>query len=672
MEVTLKTKLSWLICVLLSVGWLLPVWQAAAQAAPTPTPAQAQSTLTQVRITQKTVEGKNYPQVKLIVSVTDNAGQPVTGLDAGAFSVIDNQEAKTVKDKSLSVKAIQPEMAIGFVIDSSHNFAQKAGALSLAEHARQVINDWAVVSATEHLKKGDRLALYAFKDGIPSDLTLFKPNNINDLSNGLQEVSTENNNNTALFDVVGKSIVDALAQPMARRALVIFSDGIDTISSYNVTETIQRAKDANLVIYTVGMSPGFSLAPDQASSKFLRRLAQETGGEYIWYRPTVRGARVQLDEFLQRVDNQRNLYELTYDTTQCLDKSNVYVVVQSDSTRAESSHEYYDIPQHKPRISLEELVKDRTYPGTRELIKANVTCEQSPLTKVEFKINGQVEYTDPVEPFEYDWDTDASAKRLGFAENDPRPVTVTAVGYAGTYAAEDSRTVRIQPKPISIQVPPCTTGNFFQNLLCELQSGNSLAYLNVVFFIVIVAMVVLFIVFVRRGGMRAVGQKVVEEARRVTKTFQHKTRIKGRGGAIVRPTGLATLILESEPYTGKRIYMEETNAYIGRVPEKADIVFEWDDYISGRHAKIKCDQGRFFVWDMQSANGTWVNDQRVPKSMSDGIDYNEARELFDGSIIRLGPDLRLRFKPGTEQEVAAPAAAPIAPPAQPPATGAAS
>ena len=141
---------------------------------------------------------------------------------------------------------------------------------------------------------------------------------------------------------------------------------------------------------------------------------------------------------------------------------------------------------------------------------------------------------------------------------------------------------------------------------------------------------------------------MIEAVRRVTKTFQRRTGIKGSGGAIVRSAYLATLALESEPHAGKLIHIEEHTVFIGRVPEKADVLFEWDDYLSGRHAKICYEQGRFFIWDMQSANGTWVNDQRVPRSLSDGTDFSEAVELIDGSVIRLGPDLRLRFKAGTE------------------------
>jgi VWFA-related protein len=623
------------------------VWQVAAQS----TPAQ-------VRITQNIdPAGKDYPKVKLTVSVTDYAGQPVTGLDASAFSVSENQSPVA----NLLAEAIQPPMAIGFVIDSSGSLARREGALSLAAHAVQVINDWAFVNAAGQRKDGDLLALYAFKEGVPNELAPFK-SDVNALSNSLLDVSTTGNTNTALFDILRMSINAASAQPAGRRVLVIFSDGIDTTSSFDVDATIKQAKDANLVIYTVGLRADLKLAPTQEGSKFLRLLAQETGGEYIWYRPALKDARLQLDAFLERMANQRSLYQLTYDTAQCSGDPSVRIVMSG--TPVETSA-IYKIPQHKPAISVERLVKDGVYLGTKETIQVGVICAQSPLTKVEFKINEQLEYTANAAPFEYVWDTNASAKRLGLGDqNQQAKVAVTVIGYAGPYTAEANQTVVIQQIPIPPEplLPPvaCKDGTPLENLFCEFRGGNIVAFVTVIGFIMALVAVILLIVLIRRGGMRTVVSQVAERVRSVTKTFQHQTRVKGMAGVAVRPLGLATLILESEPYTGKRIYMEEANAYIGRVPEKSDIVFEWDDYLSSRHAKIKCERGRFFVWDMQSANGTWVNDQRVPKSMSDGVDFSEAREVFDGSIIRLGPDLRLRFKPGIEQP-AVPAAAPLEP-----------
>ncbi len=64
-----------------------------------------------------------------------------------------------------------------------------------------------------------------------------------------------------------------------------------------------------------------------------------------------------------------------------------------------------------------------------------------------------------------------------------------------------------------------------------------------------------------------------------------------------------------------------------------DIVISGDKYVSGRHAAIYCDMGAFFIEDLGSTNGTFVNEKRVPPG--------ERVRLHDGDLVRLG---RSRFK----------------------------
>src|SRR5215510_1708886 len=58
--------------------------------------------------------------------------------------------------------------------------------------------------------------------------------------------------------------------------------------------------------------------------------------------------------------------------------------------------------------------------------------------------------------------------------------------------------------------------------------------------------------------------------------------------------------------------------------------FERDDLVSRLHAKIVCGMGpqhEYRILDLESTNGTFVNDKRVASSMS----------LVPGDRIRLGP-----------------------------------
>lgn len=62
--------------------------------------------------------------------------------------------------------------------------------------------------------------------------------------------------------------------------------------------------------------------------------------------------------------------------------------------------------------------------------------------------------------------------------------------------------------------------------------------------------------------------------------------------------------------------------------------------VSREHARVWCSaQGAFHIEDLESTNGTFLNDQRV-----------ERRALVVGDEIRLGPVLKLRFTLGPDSD----------------------
>ncbi len=72
---------------------------------------------------------------------------------------------------------------------------------------------------------------------------------------------------------------------------------------------------------------------------------------------------------------------------------------------------------------------------------------------------------------------------------------------------------------------------------------------------------------------------------------------------------------------------------IGRKQGACGITIDYDRSVSGRHCEIKIRNGRFFISDLQSSNGTYVDGSRVTEEM----------EIASGSMIRLGK-LELKFE----------------------------
>jgi diguanylate cyclase (GGDEF)-like protein len=98
------------------------------------------------------------------------------------------------------------------------------------------------------------------------------------------------------------------------------------------------------------------------------------------------------------------------------------------------------------------------------------------------------------------------------------------------------------------------------------------------------------------------------------------------------PTSLAerpSLLILSGPEMGRSIELGHEAIEIGRSTE-CKLALK-DDLVSRRHARIKRIFAQYFVSDLESANGTFVNGQRVTMA-----------QLSDGDHIRVG-DSTLKF-----------------------------
>lgn len=94
---------------------------------------------------------------------------------------------------------------------------------------------------------------------------------------------------------------------------------------------------------------------------------------------------------------------------------------------------------------------------------------------------------------------------------------------------------------------------------------------------------------------------------------------------------LATLTILAGPNVGKVIELPESEILIGRI-EPADIIVNHAE-VSRRHAQIHFRDGKYFIKDLGSKNGIWVNGQKISAEKS----------LTDGDEIELGQGVRLKY-----------------------------
>jgi pSer/pThr/pTyr-binding forkhead associated (FHA) protein len=87
--------------------------------------------------------------------------------------------------------------------------------------------------------------------------------------------------------------------------------------------------------------------------------------------------------------------------------------------------------------------------------------------------------------------------------------------------------------------------------------------------------------------------------------------------------GQALLVVQRGPNAGSRFLIDKDVTTAGRHPE-SDIFLD-DVTVSRRHAEFRRDDGKFFIHDVGSLNGTYVNRQRV-----------EETQLANGDELQIG------------------------------------
>ncbi|MBD7980210.1 MULTISPECIES: FHA domain-containing protein FhaB/FipA [Oerskovia] len=93
------------------------------------------------------------------------------------------------------------------------------------------------------------------------------------------------------------------------------------------------------------------------------------------------------------------------------------------------------------------------------------------------------------------------------------------------------------------------------------------------------------------------------------------------------PTGPTRLVVTAGPLRGTTVPLSASSILLGRAPS-CTLVLD-DDYSSSRHARIFPQGGTWYVEDLGSTNGTYINEQRIT-----GI-----QPLAPGVSVRVGQSI---------------------------------
>jgi len=231
--------------------------------------------------------------VEVYAAVTDQAGNPVTGLSRADFTVLEDGQPQAV---STFAEADFP-LSVAVAIDRSFSMApRKRGrrpqSLSASAAARTFLGE---------LRQQDQSMIVA----IGSEVEVVAPLST-DRPAQLKAVAALGPwGTTGLYDAIIQSI-DAIQEAKGRRAMILLSDGNDRYSKAAAAEALARARRSDVMVYPVTI--GSTQPP------LFAQLATLTGGRSFHPRDPA-----QLDTVMRTIANElRHQYLLGYSPSKAI------------------------------------------------------------------------------------------------------------------------------------------------------------------------------------------------------------------------------------------------------------------------------------------------------------------------------------------------------------------
>jgi Ca-activated chloride channel family protein len=209
-------------------------------------------------------------EVPIYATVIDSSGRLVPELERGDFTVTD--DGKPVELTQFS-NASQPFTAV-VMLDTSASMTNNLEFLNRA--AEQFLI---------RLLPVDRAQVGAFNDKIQFSGRF--TNNRDELIAALDDLQF--GNPTRLNDAIAASL-DTLQKVESRRVVLIFTDGEDTSSRIGFRTVLERARDEEVMVYSIGLESEFfngQRLQRTRPSRDLRRISEETGGGFFELKKTA-------------------------------------------------------------------------------------------------------------------------------------------------------------------------------------------------------------------------------------------------------------------------------------------------------------------------------------------------------------------------------------------------
>ena len=574
------------------------------------------------------IEGQVAYTTRIFLSALDSDGTPIFGLTEQNFSL--NEDSKKVDIESL-VPVTNEAIHVVLVMDASGSMTGQTiiDAKNAASGFLQSLGD------------DDYSAVISFTDSVRTHSTFTSDHKVS--SNAVQQINSIYMAGTCLYDAAYEAIELASTAPSGRRAIILFTDGVDEkgngekCSVHALDDVISLGKTTAIPVYTLGM--GYRI-----DSKELQRLSSTTGGTFLASRDSS-----ELESmFIKLLDQLNNQYVITY-ISRSAPGPHTLTVGLNYHEEVEQTTVNFNLPQLPTTIVFNSPADGETLKN-KVTLKVKILTQGEAVASIEFAVNGVIVGKDISEPYEFELDTS-----LEFPGN--ALIEAVAMGKDGSELARTSVNVVIEEPEIGQETGEGEiVGEGIAPIDTELSGITKLVtsklfpiYLSAA--VVVVALSIFLIVksrkkkktdsvedgddFVIKKPMQQEGMTIDElDIRKLQKLTDNQA--------------IATLTIQfsDDPASiGQQFRISHLPVLLGRSAD-ADILFSSKDQaISRRHALLEEKAGKIFLSDQGSKYGTYLNDKPVG-----GIPL----EISDADVIRLGSRTKLVYevlqKPAGDQE----------------------
>ena len=222
--------------------------------------------------------------VEVYAAVTDQAGNPVTGLTRADFTVLEDGQPQAL---SAFAEGDFP-LSVAVAVDRSFSMGAKQLPTALSA-ARTLLGE---------LRPQDQSMLV----GIGSEIEVLAPLSTDRPAQMHALSALEPWGTTGLHDAIIQAI-DAIQAAKGRRALVLLSDGTDRYSKATASDALDRARRSDVMVYPVALG--------RTRPELFAQLATLTGGRSFQPRSSTTPA--ELNVIMRTIANElRHQYLLGY------------------------------------------------------------------------------------------------------------------------------------------------------------------------------------------------------------------------------------------------------------------------------------------------------------------------------------------------------------------------